>query len=184
MDLGQRIKEYRESMGMSQNELAKKSGLAQSSLSYLESGEKSPSVETLECICKGLGIPLSDLISPETRIFQSSFSKRLRIEREALNLSVEEKARKVGIPDGLYKAYENNRLIPNLNTIYNISRILNASIDYLIGESNEKCSIIDKPNEDIITRAANKLGHEGSLSDEEKDKVELAIKIALAKNNK
>lgn len=67
MDIGERIKLLREKIGMSQAELAKKANIAQSSISYIESGGKSPSLETLECICNGLGISLSELLYDEDK---------------------------------------------------------------------------------------------------------------------
>ncbi|MEW6663031.1 MAG: helix-turn-helix domain-containing protein [Bacillota bacterium] len=62
MDIGARIKQLREELGLSQNELARRAGIAQSSLSYLESGAKSPSVDTLLLICKALGVSLTEFL--------------------------------------------------------------------------------------------------------------------------
>ena len=49
------IAESRKMAGMTQKELAEKSGLKQANISRLENGVVSPSVETLEAIAKGLG---------------------------------------------------------------------------------------------------------------------------------
>jgi transcriptional regulator with XRE-family HTH domain len=57
MSFGEKVKHTRESMGISQNKLAKLSGIAQSSISYLESGDKKPSIETLTLIAKALDMP-------------------------------------------------------------------------------------------------------------------------------
>lgn len=65
MTVGQKIKHSRESMGMSQGKLAKLSGLAQSSISYIESGNKKPNIETIAMLAKALDLPVSYLIDSE-----------------------------------------------------------------------------------------------------------------------
>lgn len=62
MDISSRIKLLREEAKLSQGELARRARIAQSSLSYLESGSKSPSVDTLLQICGALGISLSEFL--------------------------------------------------------------------------------------------------------------------------
>ena len=63
IDIGGKIKRIRKSKGMSQSELAKKSGVAQSTLSYLEKGSKHPQFDTLSAICKALGVSVLELLS-------------------------------------------------------------------------------------------------------------------------
>jgi transcriptional regulator with XRE-family HTH domain len=62
IDIGGKIRKMRLSKEISQNILAKKAGIAQSTLSYIESGEKHPKFETLACICQGLGIGVFELL--------------------------------------------------------------------------------------------------------------------------
>lgn len=63
MDVGRKITELRTAQGISLTNLAKRSGIAQSSLSYIESGKAQPTVETVEKICTALGITLSEFFS-------------------------------------------------------------------------------------------------------------------------
>ncbi|BCV20346.1 helix-turn-helix domain-containing protein [Moorella sp. Hama-1] len=56
MDVGKRIKQLREAAGLSMNQLARLAGVGQSTLSYIEMGQKNPTVDTLLLICKGLGV--------------------------------------------------------------------------------------------------------------------------------
>ncbi len=57
MEFGVRLKAYREAAGLSQNALARKSGLNPASINRLESGERSPSNRSLvEGICDALGL--------------------------------------------------------------------------------------------------------------------------------
>lgn len=62
MTVGEKIKHARESMGLSQGKLAKASGLAQSSISYIESGGKKPNIETITILAKALDLPTSYLL--------------------------------------------------------------------------------------------------------------------------
>lgn len=59
---GQVIGRLRVQQGLSQEELAKKSGIARSHLAMIENGKKSASVETLWKIAEALGIKLSYLL--------------------------------------------------------------------------------------------------------------------------
>jgi len=61
--VGGRIRHFREAAGLTQEELAEKSGLPQSHISRLETGRHSPSWLTLEKIAKPLGINPSELAS-------------------------------------------------------------------------------------------------------------------------
>lgn len=54
-----RIRDAREKAGMSQQELAKASGLTQSHISRLENGEHSPSCATIQKIADALKLPAS-----------------------------------------------------------------------------------------------------------------------------
>jgi transcriptional regulator with XRE-family HTH domain len=65
-DVGRRITEIRTSQGISLTNLAKRSGIAQSSLSYIESGKTQPTVETVHKICSALGITLAEFFSDQT----------------------------------------------------------------------------------------------------------------------
>lgn len=65
VDVGKRITEIRVSQGISLTNLAKRSGIAQSSLSYIESGKAQPTVETVNKICTTLGIELHEFFAPD-----------------------------------------------------------------------------------------------------------------------
>lgn len=59
----ERIVELRQALGMSGNQLAKASGIAQSTISAIESGKTSPTIDSLERICSALGITLAEFFS-------------------------------------------------------------------------------------------------------------------------
>lgn len=57
------IREIREKRGWTQNELARRSGVKQSVLSYIESGKtKHPRIDTLTAIALALGVPVEKLL--------------------------------------------------------------------------------------------------------------------------
>ena len=56
------VKQKRESIGMSQNQLAKKARVSQATLSALESETKNPSVETVFLLAAALDCTVSELL--------------------------------------------------------------------------------------------------------------------------
>lgn len=66
MEIGSKIKEIRQTKNISAKELANKIGITPVFLCYIESGNKKPSLDTLEKICKALDISMADLFINET----------------------------------------------------------------------------------------------------------------------
>lgn len=64
------IRRERERAGLSQTELARRAGIAKSTMSQLESGAGNPSVETLWALGVALGVPFSRLVEPPRRTVQ------------------------------------------------------------------------------------------------------------------
>ncbi|MCP2166615.1 transcriptional regulator, XRE family with cupin sensor [Goodfellowiella coeruleoviolacea] len=58
------LRRERERVGLSLSELAKRAGVAKSTLSQLEAGSGNPSVETLWAVAVALGVPFSWLVEP------------------------------------------------------------------------------------------------------------------------
>lgn len=68
-ELGKRIRQQRAMCGLTQEELAEKSGISCSFVGHIERGEKKFSIGTLVGICNAMGISpnylLQDSLSPE-----------------------------------------------------------------------------------------------------------------------
>lgn len=62
-EIGDNIKKMRTVKALTQKELAEKAGIAQSFLSDIERGNKSPTIRTSKKIALALGINLKELIS-------------------------------------------------------------------------------------------------------------------------
>ncbi len=65
MNFSSRLKELRENRMLSTSKLSKQSGLSQSFIWRIESGEKQPTLETLKKLARGLGIGLGELLGEE-----------------------------------------------------------------------------------------------------------------------
>lgn len=63
-NLGARLRQFRESYGLSQRALAKKSGVANGLVSMIELNRTSPSVATLKKILDGIPLTLAEFFSP------------------------------------------------------------------------------------------------------------------------
>lgn len=65
MNIGQKIKEIRESQNISMNNLAQICEVSQANLSRIESGQQQPAFDTLERIITALGYTLGDFFSAD-----------------------------------------------------------------------------------------------------------------------
>ncbi|MBM7856176.1 transcriptional regulator with XRE-family HTH domain [Desulfohalotomaculum tongense] len=63
MDIGKRIKNIRQQQGLSMNELARRAQVAQSNLSYIESGQRQPTFDLIQRICNGLGLTVPEFFN-------------------------------------------------------------------------------------------------------------------------
>ena len=78
------LRRERERAGLSLSELAKRAGLAKSTLSQLESGTGNPSVETLWALGVALDVPFSRLVDPpvtQTRVVRAGTGRPIRSEQ-------------------------------------------------------------------------------------------------------
>lgn len=63
MNIGKRLKKYRSQRGLSQKKLSNHTGISQSFISSIESNKQSPTITTLERICKAFGITIAEFFS-------------------------------------------------------------------------------------------------------------------------
>ena len=80
-NIGQRIRQLRESRGMTQSQLQARSRVSRSYLSRIESGQMTPSLGTLEKISEALGVGLNRFFVPESNgetLFEDPFIQGLR----------------------------------------------------------------------------------------------------------
>jgi transcriptional regulator with XRE-family HTH domain len=80
------LRRERERVGISLAELARRAGLAKSTLSQLEAGTGNPSIETLWSLGVALGVPFSCLVdppAPAVRVIRAGEGPRLGADRAA-----------------------------------------------------------------------------------------------------
>jgi len=78
----------------------------------------------------------------------SVLGSKIKTERKRQNITLEKLAERIGISRNFLWEIEAGRKAPAINTLYNIGVTLNASIDYLMGLSDENKRI---NNEDALT---------------------------------
>lgn len=131
------------------------------------------------------------IISTKYRIYEMGVlpvdrSEILKKLIDNTGLSMRAFAEKAGLPNTtLHSMLERGIGNASVDNVIKVCKALGISVDQLEKmASAENVDEYDIKSDDIITRAAHKVGHEGPLTDEEKERVELAIKIALSKNGK
>jgi transcriptional regulator with XRE-family HTH domain len=62
MDVGERVKQFRELKGLSQGQIEQRTGLIRCYISRVENGHTVPSIETLEKLARALELPLYQLL--------------------------------------------------------------------------------------------------------------------------
>jgi transcriptional regulator with XRE-family HTH domain len=75
VDVSSRLRELRESRGISMRTLATRSGLSANALSMIERGKTSPSVSTLYKLASALGVPITAFFGAESEKKQIVFLK-------------------------------------------------------------------------------------------------------------
>ena len=85
--IGNILKVFREKTHKKQGQVAKKAGISISMLSQIERGVVSPSIDTLFCVCRAVGIDIAELfrrISPETPVRLMRAGQRLSTQHHGV----------------------------------------------------------------------------------------------------
>lgn len=90
------------------------------------------------------------------------FSERLKELRKQAHLTQVELASKLGIVQSSYADWERGKKKPTQENLVKIAQILNVSVDYLVGNSEEKSDELD--NIELLFRMNSK-----GLTEEEKE---------------
>ncbi len=78
------LRRERQRTGLTLSELARRAGLAKSTLSQLEAGQGNPSVETLWALAGALGVPFSQLVAespPRVQVIRAGEGPRIHSDR-------------------------------------------------------------------------------------------------------
>lgn len=74
-NVGERLRQMRQTAGLSQRQLAEASGVPHGQISMIETSRSSPSVASLRKILGGLSVTMSEFFEPDTPVSQSVFFK-------------------------------------------------------------------------------------------------------------
>lgn len=112
------------------------------------------------------------------------FSKRLKLLRKNKGLTQQELAEKIDVKPSTIGMYEQGRREPDGDTLKKLSKVLNVSIDYLLGKGNSMEG--NREVSSILTEFTNELSsYEGlmfdgkTVSDEDREKLIGVIKTAV-----
>jgi len=90
LDIGQRLKFVRESAGFSQRELARRSDVTNGTLSNIEQGRVSPSVQSLEKILRAIPMSLQEFFSEDFSISSAIYREEdfVKIHKDDTDYSI------------------------------------------------------------------------------------------------
>jgi transcriptional regulator with XRE-family HTH domain len=135
--LGDKIKQAREDIGISQRELGRRIGKTGQYISYIESNEDSnPSLDVLKIIAIVLDLSVSELVE-DAPIVNSCIGDRLRELRIRKELTQKQLAEKIDLTAPTITKYENGLLEPNITTLNKLANYYDVTVDYLTCNSNE-----------------------------------------------
>ena len=105
-----------------------------------------------------------------------SIGERLKEERKEINLTQEQLGNRVNLSKANISKYEKDQLEPNIETLKAFAQLFDCSVDYLLGNSNNKSS-------NTLTKAFHPLTKDG-LTDEDILKIEEYAELLRLKHKK
>ena len=128
IDVGARIREFRKQRKLTSKELSNKLGLSPGFVSQIETGQKIPSLETLEQFCIALDVSLSAFFD----IFKmSGIGIVCRTFRRYRGITPKELADKLVVSEAFIAQLEEGIFTPSVSTLIEIANILEINIDAL-----------------------------------------------------
>lgn len=142
VDIGSKVKNLRLAKKIKAIELARMANISQPYLSDIENGRTKPSLDTLESICKALGITLSEFFAEETTSAQLNFhglnvAKRLTELRESMNMSKNQLAKLSGVSQSYISDIELEKKNPSLDILERLCNALGITVVQFLQDANE-----------------------------------------------
>ena len=141
------IKLLRKEYNLSQPQLAKETGFANSEISYWETGERTPSAKVVIIFSRYFQVTTDYLLKvndDNTPIYRADdfnadmtiLNKRLKELRIRNKLSQADLAKNVKISQAAINHWELGKHTPNAKAIVTLARYFGVTTDYLLGESD------------------------------------------------
>lgn len=133
--IGKRIKELRNIRNLNQHQVAQELQVSRQMYSSYESGKREPDLQTVVKIANYFGISLDELLNLDdyTEEEKKTVGGRIKQARIAKGLKQSELAEMLELAASTVALYEQNRREPNLKTIVKLAKILDLSLNYLLG---------------------------------------------------
>jgi len=138
MSIGERLRYLRESIGLSQGDLAKTLNIARTTYSGYENDIREPDFQFIIKVADFYNVTLDYLFGRQLKEEQivapkkEEISLRLKKSRELKGLSQREVSKLSGINNKTISGYENNVSEPDLLTISKLASIYGVSTDWII----------------------------------------------------
>lgn len=123
-----RIKELRQTKGLSQSELAQKVGISNQAISHYETGKRHAKIETWQKLADYFNVSV-----PYLQGFEMQTPNRLKELRIKRKLTLDDIEEKTGIKRGTYSNYENGKTEPKLEAWQKLADYYGVSVPYIQG---------------------------------------------------
>ena len=159
MTIGKRIKELRTDADLLQSELGKAVAVSSQVISNIERGYTKPSTELVNRCAKYFGVPADYLLGRTTEKYSTTeqkeapaLSAKIKDRMDQLQLNPSDLITKSEIPEDSFEDIMTGTVIPGIDVAGRLSKALDTSIDYLVGNSEYSCAIASEDEQDIILR--------------------------------
>lgn len=143
MSLSKNLKELRIESGLSQAQLAEKTGLSQSAIARWELGKTEPTASAIELLADFFNISTEILLQGDSAILPSEPpeivaplpSNRIKLLRKSRNLTQAQVADAVELGRQAYAYYEKGERAPSPETLCKLADFFGVSVDELLGRT-------------------------------------------------
>ena len=150
MTVGKRIKDLRTEANLLQSELGKAIGFSGQVVSNIERGYTQPSTELVNRCAAYFGVP-ADYILGRT---VSRYTAADPVETSEIPIKIKSRMDQLqmSLPDLIKKSTLTGKTVPGIDATASLSKALDTSMDYLVGNSEYSCAIASEDEQDIILR--------------------------------
>ena len=144
MSISKNLKELRIESGLSQAQLAERTGLSQSAIARWELGKTEPTASVIELLAEFFNISTETLLQGDVDILftpniqtatADSNMKNLKIFRKERGLTQTQVADAVGIGRQAYAYYEKGEREPSTETLCKLADFFGVTVDELLGRT-------------------------------------------------
>lgn len=159
MTISNRIKSLRSESGLRQSELGKAVGVSTQVISNIERGYTKPSTELVNRCAAYFGVPADYLLGRITSKYSTSEQKeapvlsvKIKDRLEQLQMNQSDLITKSEISEDTFSDIIAGKLVPGMDVAGRLSKALDTSIDYLIGNTDFSCAIASEDEQDIVLK--------------------------------